>query len=207
MRYFIIMLFVAAVALPLWAEPANETPGDSLTKAPPAAAVAVLADSTKTQPAADTAHVPAPAQARMETLTTAMSGVDTLDILPKVIETSVDGGIRRISMESQVFRRQPPILYSDGGKRDPFNPLIVDSRRDGPVDTDLLIIDGAILKGVVWSEGQYLAMVKDKQGKMFFLREGDVIYRGRVLMVTQSQARFEVSDFGDVDYFTLKVKG
>jgi hypothetical protein len=139
-------------------------------------------------------------------ISTEMSGVDSLGIMPTEMETQAGGGFRRVSLEASVFHRETPVTYEALGRRDPFRALLTDDKGKADIDTDLLLLEGAVLKGVVWSEGQYLAIVKDKSGRTFFLREGDPIYQGRVMMVTQSQAVFEIADFGDYDQITLKVK-
>jgi hypothetical protein len=138
-------------------------------------------------------------------LSTELSGMDSLDIAPNEYDTPVPGGTRHNKIETTVFRRQMPLAYNAEG-RDPFRALIVDEKKEGEIKTDLLRLDGAILTGVVWSEGQYLAMVKDKDGKNFFLRAGDRIYSGSVVSVSQTEAVFDVSEFGDYSRTTLRVQ-
>lgn len=108
---------------------------------------------------------------------------------------------RRISI-----RRETPFAYESRGRRDPFRALISDSKREANPKTDLLCLDEAVLTGVVWSGGEYLAMIRDKGGKNFFLREGDKVYRGRVTSVTQAKAVFRLVDFGEVERVTLTVR-
>lgn len=141
-------------------------------------------------------------------LSAKLRAVDSLDVLPEDSDASHDGGTRRDRLESSVFRREKPVDYESGGRRDPFRALIVDEKKSGSeeIETELLKLEGAILTGVVWAEGQYLALVKDKAGRNFFLREGDPIYQGHVTLVTQSQASFEISDFGDYQKVVLKVR-
>jgi hypothetical protein len=146
------------------------------------------------------------ATAKTHIISTEMSGVDSLGIMPTEMVTPTEGGFRSVPIEASVFHRETPVTYEALGRRDPFRPLLTDDKGKGDIDTDLLVIDGAVLKGVVWSEGQYLAIIRDKSGKTFFLREGDPIYQGHVLMVTQSQTVFEIADFGEYDQVTLKVK-
>jgi len=143
----------------------------------------------------------------IEEISTAMQGLDTLDVLPKEMVTSFGGGTRRISLESTVFRRQEPVRYDPAGRRDPFRPLIRDDKGDEEIKTDLLRHPDAVLTGVVWSEGEYLAMIRDKDGQTFFLREGDQIYQGRVVSVTNSMVTLEVWEFGDYERVTLKING
>ena len=140
-------------------------------------------------------------------LSTEMSGVDTLDLMPDEMITQSGSGTRRVKLETTVFRREEPIVYKSEGRRDPFRALISDEKKEGEVKTDLLRLDQAVLTGIVWSSGDYVAMVRDKDGKSFFLREGDRIYQGRVVDVEQSKVIFEVSEFGDYRRITLDVQG
>ncbi|MCX6600385.1 MAG: hypothetical protein NT025_02340 [bacterium] len=147
------------------------------------------------------------AKSGSEELSTELSGLDTLEVLPSDVVTRVAGGTRRVHLESTVFRREQPVEYEAAGRRDPFRALLVDEKKEGEIETDLLRLEGATLRGVVWSDGTYLALVSDKDGKSFVLREGDPVYQGRVLSVTQARATFEVSDFGDYQQIILKVRG
>lgn len=141
-------------------------------------------------------------------LSTEMSNaVDSLEVVPDEFVVEKDGGFQRVNIEQHVFRRETPVIYSSGGRRDPFRALIVDEQKEGDIVTDLLQLEGAVLTGVVWSEGEYLAMVRDSENRSFFLREGDKIYQGYVRTVTQTEAQFEVSEFGDYRLITLKVQG
>ncbi len=104
------------------------------------------------------------------------------------------------------IRREEPFVYSSRGRRDAFRPLITDSKRGEETKTDLLQMEGAVLTGVVWSGGEYLAMVKDKDGRSFFLRQGDTVYRGKVITVTQTKAVFQLVEFGEVERITLTIR-
>ena len=111
------------------------------------------------------------------------------------------GAIRR-----SYLRRETPFFYEPGGRRDPFRPLISEMKRGETIVTDLLRLEEAVLTGVVWSSGEYLAMVRDKDGRNFFLREGDAVFRGKVVSVTQTKAVFQLVDFGEVEHVTLTVR-
>jgi hypothetical protein len=152
-------------------------------------------------PAAHGATNPPP-----ESVAPSPAGADTTDPLLDELEAQDGAGNLHNKLETSVFRRERPVQYTAYG-RDPFRALISDEKKTGEVVTDLLRTEGAVLTGVVWSEGHYLAMVKDKDSKTFFLREGDRVYQGRVMSVTQSQIVMDVSDFGDFERVTLKVKG
>lgn len=142
-----------------------------------------------------------------EVLSTETESLDSLGLLQDVVETEALGGTRRVKLETTVFKRHEPINYSATNYRDPFRALVADEKKEGEVKTDLLRLEDAILTGVVWSDGKYLAMVKDKDGKSFFLREGDSVFSGKVLYVGQTEAVFEVTEFGDYARVTLKIQG
>jgi len=142
-----------------------------------------------------------------ETLSTITAGLDSLDVLPNEVTTESYGGTRRVKLETTVFKRHEPVNYNGTDFRDPFRALVTDEKKEGEIVTDLLRLEDAVLTGVVWSDGKYLAMVKDKDGKSFFLREGESVYNGRVLYVGQTEAVFEISEFGDYSRITLKVQG
>lgn len=115
-------------------------------------------------------------------------------------------GASQTAMRQPSLRRENPFAYQSRGRRDAFRALISDSRKEEKVATDLLCLDDAVLTGVVWSSGEYLAMVRDKDGKNFFLREGDAVFRGRVMTVTQTKAVFRLVEFGEVERITLTVR-
>ena len=154
------------------------------------------------------ASIDEPASPPPRVLSTEMSGVDSLDVLPDEMITRSGSGTRRVKLETtSVFRREEPYVYQSAGRRDPFRALIVNERKEGKIKTDLLRLEDAVLTGIVWSAGDFVAMVKDRDAKSFFLRKGDRIYKGRVIEVEQSRVVFEVTEFGDYQRVTLKVQG
>lgn len=148
-----------------------------------------------------------PARGEPETISTEVSGLDSLGVLPTDISTPYQGGTRRMHLENTVFRREARIAYMSNGRRDPFRALITDEKKEGPIQTELLLVDGAVLTGIVWADGQYLAMIRDKDGRSFFLREGDAVYSGRLSSVNQNFVTIDISEFGDYRKVTLKVNG
>ncbi len=158
-------------------------------------------------PAGEVMDDPSDAESdELDALSTEVAGLDSLDLSDPDLETEYHGGTRRIHLERSVFRRATPVVYAGNGRRDAFRALVVDEKKEGEIQTDLLRTEGAVLTGVVWAEGEYLAMVKDKDGTSFFLREGDPVYSGRVTAVTQSQVVCDISEFGDYRQVTLKVQ-
>ena len=150
---------------------------------------------------------PEESAAESKVLSTEMSGVDTLGVMPEEMITRSGSGTRRVKLETTVFRREEPVAYRSENRRDPFRALIANEKKEGEIKTDLLRLEKAILTGIVWSSGDYVAMIRDKEGTSFFLREGDRIYKGRVVGVEQSKVIFEVSEFGDYRRVTLGVQG
>jgi hypothetical protein len=210
-----LLILIGAVSLAGWVfadEPpaASPQPDTTITQTQPEG----VPDGPSAEPAEETPapspeEQPAPVKAKSvsKELSTELSGLDTLEVVPTEVVTRVAGGTRRVHLESTVFRREEPVVYEAAGRRDPFRALLVDEKKEGEIETDLLRLEGAILRGVVWADGMYLALVSDKDGKSFVLREGDPVFQGRVLTVTQARATFEVSDFGDYQQVVLKVRG
>jgi len=187
MRLLLILMIAVAFVTPSRAEEENPAKRKKLAQTEPAEAPLDTAKGA-------------------QTLSTVTAGLDSLGVSPKELETQANGGTRRIALESEVFNRHEPVFYLASDLRDPFRAL-VDKNPPAPGDSDLLRLDEAVLTGVVWSDGKYLAMVRDKDGKSFFLREGDAIASGKVLYVGQGEAVFEVTVFGDYSRITLKVQG
>jgi hypothetical protein len=196
-----LLILTAAAA---WAQDTEETPahstkpvatepGSVASSPKPAVPAELNADPTE-QPAADA-----------DVLSTELSGVDSLGIGTDTLVTNYQGGTRRIHLERTVFRRQTPVAYLANGRRDPFRALVIDERKEGEIETDLLRMEHAALTGVVWSDGEYVAMLRDKDGYNFLLREGDPVFNGRMTAVTQSQAVFDIVEFGDYQQIVLKV--
>lgn len=140
-----------------------------------------------------------------DVISTEIGSSDSLGVIPDEMITKFQGGTRRVHIENTVFRREDPVVYDSRGSRDPFRALVRDEKKEGQVETDLLRLENAVLTGVVWSEGQFVAMLRDKDGNNFLLHEGDPIYSGRCTAITKSQAVFDVVEFGDYNQVTLKV--
>ncbi|MBI5059410.1 hypothetical protein HZB60_06480 [candidate division KSB1 bacterium] len=182
------VLVAAAFMPPVFADPETVT-----TAAPEPAATDPADDPTER------------AESSPDVLSTELSGVDSLGITSDTLITSFQGGTRRVHLERTVFRRETPVEYVSNGRRDPFRALVIDERKEGEIETDLLRMEKAVLTGVVWSDGEYVAMVRDKDGNNFLLHEGDPVFNGRMTAVTQSQAVFDLVEFGDYQQIVLKV--
>lgn len=95
------------------------------------------------------------------------------------------------------------VSYNSYGKRDPFEPLIKPGKEE--VQTGLNL-EGAKLVGILWGSKGYLALVKDRGGKGYVLKEGDKIQYGWVSKITQNSVTFVVVQFGIRTEVTLKLK-
>lgn len=211
MKTLLFVTVIAVLAGSVWAaDPPDEAVNPAVVPADtPVASDTAEADVDHAGQSEPVSTPPASNVANKEPaeLSTELDGLDTLDVIPTEVITHIGSGTRRVGLENTVFRREEPIVYESAGRRDPFRALITDEKKEGEIETEFLRLEGAALKGVVWSDGQYLALITDKDGKSFVLREGDPIYQGRVVSVMQSQTVFEISDFGDYQQITLKVKG
>ncbi len=137
---------------------------------------------------------------------TAVAGHIPTVVPPSETRAPSSGAANQVAPRRSSLRREDPFAYDSRGRRDPFRPLISQGKADEDIKTDLLRVDGAVLTGVVWSGGQYLAMVRDKDGNNFFLREGDSVFRGKIVTVTQTKAVFQLVEFGEVERVTLTVR-
>jgi hypothetical protein len=151
---------------------------------------------------------PSPKRERVITDTDRASQLtDTTSVIfPDETTTTPSGTPQQTGPHRSSLRREEPFAYDSRGRRDPCRPLISERKADDDIKTDLLRVDGAVLTGVVWSSGQYLAMVRDKDGNNFFLREGDAVFRGKLVTVTQTKAIFRLVDFGEVEQVILTVR-
>jgi hypothetical protein len=147
------------------------------------------------------------AQSSDQTADSLLEKSDTLERTSPTQESESPRAVaKRVNTYHSILRREKPFVYESGGRRDPFRPLIWEGKKGQDIVTNLLVLDGAVLTGVVWSEGEYLAMVRDKNGRTFFLRDGDSVFRGRVVSVSQTKAVFQLAEFGEVERVTLTVR-
>jgi len=92
-------------------------------------------------------------------------------------------------------------FYSSRGKRDPFKPLVSGK----PKATELLDVEHATLIGIMWSPKERYALLQDKDGKGYILKEGDRVSRGRVLSIKKKEVIFKLYGFGEVKRVSLKI--
>lgn len=84
-------------------------------------------------------------------------------------------------------------IYPGDGRRDPFRPLVgADREAMDPRFEDL------VLRGIIFSPkpGRSMALLTDPSGKIFRVREGDVVGNARIALIEALRVVFEVETFG-----------
>lgn len=91
-------------------------------------------------------------------------------------------------------------LYPVGDRRDPFATLSAQDRL-GPRFEDLT------LRGVIHSrEGRSVALLADPAGKVYRVRQGEIVGNARVVEIQPLQVLFAVDNFGVVRQERLEMK-
>jgi len=91
--------------------------------------------------------------------------------------------------------------YDDLGKPDPFEPLITKKSISKG-----LHVEQAELVGIISGAGGYLALVKEKGGAGYVLREGDGIVGGKVSHIDKNSITFSMFQFGVHSTVVLHLK-
>jgi len=92
-------------------------------------------------------------------------------------------------------------FYRSRGKRDPFMPVLEEES-----DTLLNVADAKLI-GIVRDPTGYIALLEDKGGKGYILREGDRVRKGRVVKIKPQSVVFAIFDFGFTRRVELKLEG
>jgi hypothetical protein len=96
------------------------------------------------------------------------------------------------------FPERLVIQYQGSGQRDPFDPLIDDSKSfNNPVENRIPNVEGLKLVGILESEaGNNTALFEDKGGFSYILQSGDKVRNGYVLRVEPEQVYFQIFEYG-----------
>jgi Tfp pilus assembly protein PilP len=82
--------------------------------------------------------------------------------------------------------------WSMNGKRDPFFSPVVQTNGSGcSTGKKCLEINGINLRGVVKSDGGFIAVVTNNLNKAYFLRENDPVFNGYVVKITGDSVVFQ----------------
>ena len=87
----------------------------------------------------------------------------------------------------------PDSKYNANGRRDPFvSPVVSHAGGSGCSTGKKCLEIGAInLRGVVRSEGGFIAVVSNGLNKAYFLRENDPVFNGYVMKITGDSIVFQ----------------
>lgn len=95
--------------------------------------------------------------------------------------------------------------YRQGGRRDPFVPLIGSELGTGSKISQLSV-ENLRLIGILWGERGYYGLVKDGQNNGYILKKGDKVAGGRVVDINRKQIIFEIIHAGVVTKYELRLK-
>ncbi|MEO0251109.1 MAG: AMIN domain-containing protein [candidate division WOR-3 bacterium] len=91
-------------------------------------------------------------------------------------------------------------FYSSRGKKDPFKPEVMEE------EEELLNVSEAKLLGIIRSEEGNVALLQDRRGVGYVLKEGDRVRNGRVVRIESDRVVFATVDFGFTRRIELKLE-
>lgn len=91
-------------------------------------------------------------------------------------------------------------FYSSRGKKDPFKPDVMEE------EGELLNVSEAKLLGIIRSEEGNVALLQDRRGVGYVLKEGDRVRNGRVVRIESDRVIFATVDFGFTRRIELKLE-
>lgn len=98
--------------------------------------------------------------------------------------------IQRIERENEAVQQGRQFSYDPAGRRDPFEPLVKANKAEPegkrPRGIAGMLISEISLKGIVRdASGRLVAMFNGSDNRGYQLREGDVVYDGRILDIDE----------------------
>jgi hypothetical protein len=95
--------------------------------------------------------------------------------------------------------------YNQGGRRDPFVPLVgLDLGEGGKASH--LSVENLTLIGVLWGDKGYYGLVKDGLNNGYILKKGDRVAGGRVAEINRQGIIFEITHAGVQTKFELRLQ-
>lgn len=94
--------------------------------------------------------------------------------------------------------------YEQGGRRDPFVPLLGIELAGGK--TGHLSPENLRLIGILWGDRGYYALVKDGLDNGYILKRGDRVAGGQVSEINRQGVTFEIIHAGVVTKYELKLQ-
>jgi hypothetical protein len=105
------------------------------------------------------------------------------------------------SLEVELPFERETYHYDKVGRRDPFLPLV--PKKDVTVPS----INNLVLMGIIWGYAGKVAVIKEKGGVGYVMRERDEVAGGRVETITTDSMTFVLEEFGVITRYTLTLKG
>lgn len=95
--------------------------------------------------------------------------------------------------------------YKQGGRRDPFEPLVgLDLGEGGKASH--LSVENLTLIGVLWGDKGYYGLVKDGLNNGYILKKGDRVAGGRVAEINRQGIIFEITHAGVKTKYELRLQ-
>ncbi|MGB3340101.1 MAG: hypothetical protein WBB37_01300 [bacterium] len=95
--------------------------------------------------------------------------------------------------------------YQQGGRRDPFEPLVgLDLGEGGKASH--LSVENLSLIGVLWGDKGYYGLVKDGLNNGYILKKGDRVAGGRVAEINRQGIIFEITHAGVKTKYELRLQ-
>lgn len=95
--------------------------------------------------------------------------------------------------------------YNQGGRRDPFVPLVgLDLGEGGKASH--LSVENLSLIGVLWGDKGYYGLVKDGLNNGYILKKGDRVAGGRVAEINRQGIIFEITHAGVKTKYELRLQ-
>lgn len=95
-----------------------------------------------------------------------------------------------------------PAIYDGGGRRDPFDPLTLETSPETGPRFEALRLTGIFLG----SPGNSLVVLEDPTRRGHFLRVGERIGEARLVQIQPQSAVFEVEEYGTVRREVLRLE-
>lgn len=101
-----------------------------------------------------------------------------------------------VKAENPLEFTRPQLEYESGGKRDPFESLAPEVEEEGQKLKGQFNYEGAVLNGIVDTGNDMYALVTDKDGLGYVLREGYRVFGGYVTDITADAIAFHIVKYG-----------
>ena len=181
---------------PSKAAPAAKTASAPVLKSAPSATpkIAVAVNTAKAASAPKVAVVKAPAMKPAAAKSENKLVVKDTKVAPAKAVTAVTAAQvpAEVKPAEPVKPKAEEKKWAMNGKRDPFFSPVVQQQGSGcSTGKKCLEINGINLRGVVKSDGGFIAVVTNNIGKAYFLHENDPVFNGYVVKITGDSVVFQ----------------